>query len=161
LSPPEKQFPVAFTEPIPLQVRPPEVVAVPVEAPESAYELATGPALLARQTAWRPPGLAGCLVLLLAPPLACAAWYLGSPPPPPPLRRAARAARGPVRALRAAEGRPPDERAARAARAVAGSLHARLDLATAEPTPAETADCLRRRGCPPELTERAARFFRA
>jgi hypothetical protein len=155
-----------YTDPIPLQVRPHEAVAVPLQAPASAFQLATGPGLLARQAPWAPPGVAVTALLLLGPPLLCAAWYSGWRRRYPDAARQARqrrsrAARLALQQLRAARGLPPDQRAARAASAVASYLRERLELAAAEPTPLETARHLQRKGCSAEVTEQAAGFFRA
>ncbi len=64
-----KGFQVIYTDPIPLQVLPHEAVQVPVQAPDSAFQLATGPGLLDRQAAWTPPAMATILVILLMPPI--------------------------------------------------------------------------------------------
>jgi hypothetical protein len=166
IRPANRAFQVVYTDAIPLRVKPHQAVAVPLQAPASAFQLATGPGLLARQAAWRPPGAAVTTLLALAPPLLCAAWYAAWRRRYPDAARQARqrrsrAARMALEQLRAAGGLPPDQRAERAAGAVAAYLRERLDLAAAEPTPAETARHLRRKGCSAELTERAAGFFRS
>jgi hypothetical protein len=165
-SDPASGFQTLYTAPIPLQVRPAPVVEVPLQAPDSAFELATGPALLAHRAPWQPPGLATCLAVLLTPPLLCGLWYLcWKRLYPDAARRAherrSRAARAALHELRGAGRLPPEQQAALAVHAVAGYLHERLGLGAAEPTAAETADHLRRHGCSAELTESAARFFRA
>jgi hypothetical protein len=165
-APADKAFQVLWTDPIPLRVRAHEVFAVPLQAPEGAYRLDTGPALLASRAPWRPPGLAGSLLLLLAPPLLCAAWYgawrrLYPDAARRSLQRRSRAARQALERLRGAARLPAGPRAARAAAVVAGYLHERVDLHAAEPTPAEAAAHLRRQGCANGLVEQASRFFDA
>ncbi len=74
-----QQFPVAWADPIPIKVQPRPVFVTPIQAPEEAFQLATGPEVLARRTARRPWSLPGPLVLVLlfaAPPLVCLGWYL-------------------------------------------------------------------------------------
>jgi hypothetical protein len=164
IRPADKAFQVLYTDPIPLRVRPHEVFAVPLRAPEGAFQLATGPALFARRAPWQPPGLAGGLLLLLAPPLLCAAWYVAWRRLYPDAARRAhlrrsRAARQALERLHRAARLPAGPRAARAAAVVAGYLHERVDLRAAEPTPAEAAAHLRRHGCADGLVEQASRFF--
>jgi hypothetical protein len=166
IRPAAKGFQVIYTEAIPLRVVPHQAVAVPVQAPESAFTLATGPAVLARQTPWAPPGAVMIVLLLLTPPVLCAAWYVGWRRLYPDAARQAsqrrsRAARHALQALRGARRLPPEECAARAAAVVAGYLHERLDLVAAEPTPREVADLFAQRGGPPALTREAAQFFQA
>ncbi|MHB1424997.1 MAG: hypothetical protein ACYC3I_17630 [Gemmataceae bacterium] len=159
-----KGFQVLYTDPIPLRVLPHESVQVPVQAPEIAFVLATGPAVLERQTPWSPPSLGTIAVLLLAPPLGCVAWYLIWRRLYPNAARLAnqrrsRAARHALQALHAARRLDDEARAARTAALVAGYLQARLDLAIAEPTPREVADLFARLGFSSALTEQAVRFF--
>jgi hypothetical protein len=165
---PARRFQVEYTDPIPLTVRQKEAVSVPIDAPASAYELATGPPVLARESRWTLPGVPVLVLLVLAPPLACAAWYVAWKRLYPDAarlarRRRSRAASQALQALRRARpGRQtPEQRAALAARTVADYLHQRFDLAPAEPTPGETADHLKGAGCSSGLIERAADFFRA
>jgi hypothetical protein len=160
----DKAFQRLYTDPIPLRVRPHEVFAVPLHAPEGAFQLATGPGLFARVAPWQPPGLAGSLLLLLAPPLLCAAWYVAWRRLYPDAARRAhlrrsRAARQALGRLHRAARLPAGPRAARAAAVVAGYLHERVDLHAAEPTPAEAAGHLRRHGCADGLAEQVSRFF--
>ena len=161
-----KGFQVLYTDPIPLHVLPHETVQVPVQAPESAFTLATGPGVLERQTPWTPPSIGTSMALLLVPPLGCIAWYLcwrrtvsrrgaagESTPKPrrPALCRALRAARGST-----ARAAPPARPAI-----VANYLQQRLDLTVAEPTPREVALLFARHGCSSALIEQAVRFFEA
>jgi hypothetical protein len=165
---PARRFQVDYTDPIPLTVLNAEAVRVPIEAHASAYELAAGPAVLAHESPWEPPGVPALVLLALVPPLACAAWYVAWKRLYPDAarlarRRRSRAASQALQALRRARpGRlTPEQRAALAARTVADYLHQRFDLAPAEPTPDETADHLKSAGCSSGLIERAAGFFRA
>ena len=110
-----KGFQVLYTDPIPLHVLPHETVQVPVQAPESALALATGPEVLERQTPWTPPSIGTCVVLLLVPPLGCIAWYLLWRRLYPDAARLAsqrrsRAAPRPASAARRAAARLPDPR---------------------------------------------------
>jgi tetratricopeptide (TPR) repeat protein len=159
-----KGFQVLYTDPIPLRVLPHETVQVPVQGPESAFVLATAPAVLERQTPWTPPSLGTMAMLLLAPPLGCVAWYLLWRRLNPDAARLAsqrrsRAARRALHALHAARRLDADACAARTAAIVAGYLQERLDLAIAEPTPREVALLFAHHGFSPALTEQAAGFF--
>jgi hypothetical protein len=161
-----KGFQVIYTDPIALQVLPHEAVQIPVQAPESAFELAPGPSLLDRQTPWTPPRMALTLVLLVMPPILCALWYAGWRRRYPDAARQARqrrsrAARQALQQLHAARRLDAERRADRAANIVAGYLHERLDVPVAEPTPHEVAALFERQGRPPALTERTVRFFEA
>jgi hypothetical protein len=165
LRPPSRAFQVVYTDPIPLRVLARGAAVVPLRAPEAAFELATGPGVLAREEAWRPTR-ADWAVLLLAPPLLGAAWYLAWRRLWPDAARQARrkrsrAARQALEALRAAARLEAAARAERVAEAVATYLRQRLGLSPAEPTPAEAATCLMAHGCPADLAGQAERFFRA
>jgi hypothetical protein len=166
IRPANRAFQEVYTDAIPLRVKPHEAVAVPLQVPDSAFQLASGPGVLARQTPWAPPGAVVTALLLLAPPLLCAAWYAAWQRRYPDAARQARqrrsrAARLALQQLRAAGGLPLGQRAARAASAVASYLRERLELSAAEPTPTETARHLKQKGCSAQLTEQAAGFFRA
>jgi hypothetical protein len=163
---PGKGFQTAYTDPIPLEVRPRDVYQAPLNAPDFLFDAAPADRVLARQEPWAPPGPLTVAALLLAPPLACAAWYACWRRLYPDAARRARrrrshAARRALHALRGAGRLPPAERAARAAAAVAGYLRERLDAPVEEPTPAEAAACLARAGVSPALSEQAADFLRA
>jgi hypothetical protein len=164
IRPASRGFQVVYTDPIPLQVSKHAVYAVPLQAPESAYQLATGPELLAERTPWRLPGPAWLALLLAAPPLLCAAWYAGWRRLHPnaarrAVQRRSRAARLALEALRGSRQLPAEQQAARAAAAVTGYLRERLDLTVAEPTPAEVAGYLKGKGLSAGLTEQAAHFM--
>jgi hypothetical protein len=164
IRPASRGFQVVYTDPIPLHVSKHAVYAVPLEVPASAYQLATGPELLAQRTPWRLPGPAWLALLLAAPPLLCAAWYtawrrLNPDVARRAMQRRSRAARLALEALRGARRLPAEQQAVRAAATVAGYLRERLDLTVAEPTPAEVAGYLKGRGLSAGLTEQAAHFF--
>jgi hypothetical protein len=166
IRPASKGFQVIYTDPIPLHVLPHEVVPVPVQAPESAFVLATGPGLLVRQNDWTPPGTGTCGVLLLLPPILCAGWYAcwrwRYPDTARQVRqRRSRAARQAIQRLSAARRLQPARCADVATAIVAGYLHERLDLAIAEPTPREISGLFQRYPFPPSLSQQAVHFFQA
>lgn len=159
-----KGFQVHYTDPIALRVLPHDTVQVPVQGPESAFVLARGPGVLERQTPWTPPNPGTIAALLLTPPLGCFAWYLVWRRMYPDAARLAsqrrsRAARRALNSLRAARRLDAASRAARTAAIVAGYLQQRLDLASVEPTPHETALLFEQHGFSSELTEQAIDFF--
>jgi hypothetical protein len=159
-----KGFQVLYTDPIPLRVLPHETVQVPVQGPESAFGLATEPAVLERQTLWTPPRQSTIVTLLLSPPLGCIVWYLlwrWRYPDAARLasQRRSRAASRALQALHSARRLDAEARAERIAAIVAGYLQQRLDLTIAEPTPHEIASLFGRHTFSPTLTEEAVRFF--
>jgi hypothetical protein len=163
---PSRRFQVPYTEPISLQVRPHASVAVPLSAPARVFEIATGPAVLARRPEWGVPGPTLLAVLLLAPLLGCAAWYVcWRRLYPDAARRAqqrrSRAANQALRRLHEASRLAPEARAEAVVAAVTGYLQGRLDLGPNEPTPAEAEAHLRERACPAELAGQAAGLYRA
>jgi hypothetical protein len=163
---PSRRFQVVYTDPIPLTITPDVPVEVPVTAPVSAYQLATGPGLLARESPWELPGPVALALLALAPPLLCAAWYVAWRRLYPDAarlarRRRSRAAGQALQALRRGRRLTPGQQADLAARVVAEYVRHRFDLTPVEPTPDEIADRLKRAGCSSGLIERAAGFFRA
>jgi hypothetical protein len=159
-----KGFQVLYTDPITLHVLPHEKVQVPIKAPEGAFVLATGPAVLERQSPWTPPQLGSILALLTAPPLGCIAWYLLWRRLYPDAARVATqqrsgAARRAVQALHSLRRLDPHARAARTTAIMAGYLQQRLDLTIAEPTPDEIALLFAQHDFSADLTERATRLF--
>ena len=160
-----KRFQVLYTDPIALHVLPHESVQVPLQAPEDAFVLATGPGLLERQTTWR-PGLGTAALLLVTPPLLCAVWYVCWRRMYPDAarlasRRRSRAARQALSMLSAARRLPTAERAERTTAVVADYLRDRLELTIAEPTPREIAGLFEQQSCSPALTAQAIAFFEA
>jgi len=159
-----KGFQVLYTDPIPLRVLPHETVQVPVQGPESAFVLATGPAVLERQAPWTPPARSTIVTLLLVPPLGCILWYLlwrWRYPDAARLasQRRSRAASRALQAMHSARRLDAEARAERIAAIVAGYLQQRLDLTIAEPTPHEIALLFGQHTFSPALTEQAVRFF--
>jgi hypothetical protein len=165
ISQPNKAFQVQYTDPIPLKVQSAPVME-PVAHEVAAAFLQTygGPALLARQAPWSPPGMVLVALLLVVPPVACAAWYVVWRRRYPDAgrqkqRRRSRAARQALARLQQAGRAPVEQRAPLTAAALADYLRERLDLAVAEPTPAEASACLLRGGCAPALVERTVAFL--
>jgi hypothetical protein len=161
-----KGFQVLYTDPIPLHVLPPETVQVPVQGPESAFVLTTGPSVLERRVPWRPPGLGVIGVVLLVPPLGCIVWYFLWQRLYPDATRLARqrrshAARRALQALRTAEQLDVKAGAAQTAALVADYFQQRLDWAIAEPTPREVALLFAQHHFSLALTEQAVCFFQA
>jgi tetratricopeptide (TPR) repeat protein len=159
-----KGFQVLYTDPIPLHVLPQETVHVPVQGPENAFLLSTGPSLLERQTPWTTPRLDTLLFLLLTPPIGCLIWYLIWQRLYPDAARLARqhrsrAARQALHALHTARRFDSETRAARTANIVADYLHKRFDLNVAEPTPREVAALFAQSGFSSALAEQGAHFF--
>jgi hypothetical protein len=162
---PSRRFQVPYTDPIPLQVREHASVAVPLSAPARVFEITTGPAVFARRAQWGVPGPTLLAVLLLGPPLGCAAWYwCWRRLYPDAARRAqqrrSRAANQALRRLSEARRLAPEARAEAVAAAVTAYLQGRLDLGPNEPTPAEVEAHLRGHAGPPELAAQAARLYR-
>jgi hypothetical protein len=164
--PANKGYQVRYTEPIRLQVKPREIVAVPLAVPPGTLELATGPEVLAQRRPAvlpSPPLIFGVIVL---PPLGCLAWYICWRRLNPDAARQAhyRRSRAARRALQrladARASRPPEQAAAAIAAAVSEYLHERFDLITREPTPTEAHMLLLRNGLPRELAAKADRFYR-
>jgi hypothetical protein len=163
---PTRRFQVLYTDPISLKVREHAAVAVPLNAPARAFEIATGSAVLARRPSLGVPGPVLLALLLLTPPLGCVAWYLcWRRLYPDAARRAqqrrSRAANQALRRLQDARRLAPEARAEAVAGAVTGYLQGRLDLGPNEPTPAEAEAHLRGHGCPAELAGQAAHFYQA
>lgn len=176
LLPKEKGYRSAYSESIPLVVKPrTEVQATDVQGdgelsrfPDAVLELAEGPAAVLRREEWLalPGGLTTFLTLLVAPPFLCAGWYLVWRRLYPDAARLARqrrsrAAEIALRSLGQVGKADPDRAAQQFGTIMAEYLRGRWELPAAEPTPAEVADHLRRIGCPAELAERAGAFFSA
>jgi hypothetical protein len=165
IRPASKGYQVRYTEPIPLQVRPRQAVAVPLAVPPGALELGTGPEVLARRQAWPAPSPLVILAVLVIPPFACVAWYLCWRRMYPDAARQAqhRRSRAATRALqRLAQTRrlAPAEQAAALAAAVSDYLHERFDLRAREPTPTEVQGLLGRYALPVAISDEAGSFYR-
>lgn len=163
---PHKGFQVAYTDPIPLTVRPPEIYGSPLSVPPFASAAGDGPDVWQARPQGSAPGPAVSAAALAAPPLLCLAWFVWWRRAYPDAARLARrrrslAARRALQALRTADRVSGAARAERVAAATAEYLRVRFDAPAAEPTPDEAAACLARAGCAPDLGRRAAEVFRA
>lgn len=162
---PERRFQVMQADSVPVEVRAREAVQVRVQGPARAFELEHGSGLLARQSAWGPPGVVDSIVLFLLPPMLCLGWYLVWRRLYPDAARLARVRRSQAAALalEALGRRPraPGQRAVVALGAVTRYLRQRLDLPGAEPTPQETAGHLQRLGCSDMVAGETLRFYQA
>jgi hypothetical protein len=166
IRPANKAFQVKYTDAIALKVQSASVMEPVRPVAELFLHTSGGPALLTRQTPWSPPGLALVLLLLLSPPLACAAWYVAWRRLNPHAgrlkeRRRSRAARQALSRLEKAERAPLEQRPPLVAAAVADYLRERTDLAVAEPTPREARVCLVRAGCSAAVVDQAVTFLHA
>ncbi len=176
LLPKEKGYRSAYSESIPLVVKPRTEVqatdvqggAEPSQLPDAVFELAEGPAAVLRreQPLALPGGLPLFVTFLLAPPFLCAGWYLAWRRLYPDAARLARqrrsrAAEIALRSLKQAGKADADRAAQQFVTLMAEYLRGRWELPAAEPTPAEVVGHLRRIGCPAELAERAGAFFGA
>ncbi len=161
IRPASKAFQVKYTDPIPVQVTAATVIEPPPRPVADVFlHAGDGPELLAREAPWTPPGPVLVLLLMLAPPLACAAWYGVWRRRNPDAgrqkeRRRSRAARQALTRLAQVERAPVEARAPLTAAALADYLRERLDLTIAEPTPVEAGVCLRRAACSPAAVEQA------
>jgi hypothetical protein len=169
---PGQSYQTAYARGVRLTVKPADTVSpveggsapAPVRVPESVYQLAEGPAVLGRPSAWplMEPVAAG--LVLLGAPVLCIGWYLVWRRLYPDAARLAwqrrsQAAQHALRALHALGKQAPGEQARRAAAIVAGYLRQRVDLPAVTPTPEEAAAHLRRAGITPDVTGAVARFF--
>lgn len=165
---PGKQFPLTTTdrdEPAPITVRAApktERPVTPVEAPEFAFQIATGPGVLGGGPFV--PCHWGWLAAVLLGPLAAGAWYLAWRRVYPDAarlarRRRSRAARRAVALIRRSD-RTPDPGGAVAGAAL-GYLRARFPLPEGAVTPPEVADALRELGVPADACETVADVLRA
>ncbi len=165
IRPENKAFQVKYTDAIPLQVTSaPLMPTKPRAVAEVFLQTHGGPALLARQTPWTPPGPLVLALLLGVPPLGCAAWYvvwrrLNSDTGRQKQRRRSRAARQALTRLEQAERAAVERRALLTAAAVADYLRERVDLTIAEPTPREAGTLLRRAGCAVEVVDQTVGFL--
>jgi hypothetical protein len=161
-----RRFQVQFTDEIPLTVTEPAKLPVPLQGPEGAFTLHTGPGLLARVEPWDLPPWSVLAALLLGPPLLAGLWYVGWKRLYPDAarlasRRRSRAARLALSQLARAEQLPPEHRADRVAEVVAAFPADRFALPVAEPTPREAETYLFRQACRADLVGRASAFVTA
>jgi hypothetical protein len=160
-----KRFQTPYTDEIPLQVTAEEKVPTPATSvPPLFLQTQTGPDLLKRRAPWSPPSWFLLGALFVAPLLACYTWYIVwrwlYPDAVRLLKqRRSRAATLALKQLQHLPRGATEVRAAYIAAAVTAYFQQRLDLPTAEPTPAEAAAHLRKTGCPDALTKRAEQFF--
>jgi hypothetical protein len=165
--PREKGYRATYAPAIPLIVKPrgqvqvAEVEGTPAtkELSDAVLHLADGAAVLRRSETDAVPNKVLGAVLVLVPPMICAAWYAGWRRRYPDAAcqarlRQSRAARQALRGLTGA-------RAPEAAAVMAHYLRERFDLAAVEPTPAEVVPELIHKGCAVAHAERIAAFFRA
>jgi hypothetical protein len=156
-----------YTKAIPITVTPRQAVAVaaPVSAPDAALVLADGD-LLRQAGDPRLPGAGVLLLMALAPPAGCLAWYAVWRRRHPDVahaarRRRSRAAHEALQMLRRiGEDGDPRELARCSADAVAEYIRQRLGLPVQEPTPAEAEAHLRRLGIAQPLAEETAALLR-
>lgn len=162
----EKSFQVCYTEARPIRVLPAEQEQVKVNAPESIFQVLTGPGVLATRRPWSLPALPWLAIYLIIPPLTCVLFYVSWRWRNPDAARLARhrrsrAAERAHRALARADRLPPRECAEAVFHLFARYLRERFDLPVAEPVPAETQFHLTRAGLVAELCERTVSLIRA
>ncbi len=167
IRPANKAFQVRYTDPIPLQVQPAEVISTPPRPVADVFlRTGNGAAVIARQVPWSPPSPWQVWSLVVIPPLACVTWYILWRRRYPDIGRLkerlrSRAARLALARLQQAEHAPTEQRAPLTAAAVAEYLRERLDLSVVEPTPAEAAALLLRQGCTAKVVDQAVACLQA
>jgi hypothetical protein len=163
------KYQVAYSRSIALQVKPRPEAEPPAEAlrvvpaPERMYALTTGPEALqpASRAWWASPVVLA--VLLLVPPAGCWVWYAvwrRLHPDAAVLARLHRS-RAAQHALGRLQGLGKEGAVAGGSAIVADYLRQRLDLPSAEPTPAEALAHLRRAHVSARAAARVAEFLRA
>lgn len=150
------------------EIKPPsvQVQQQPPRAPEAVYQLVEGPQVLRRDEAAALPGPGVLLVLLLAPPVLCAVWYVSWRRLHPGAarrtrQRRSRAARLALGSLRSLEGEDRPRQGGGAAAIVADYLRQRFDLRALEPTPSEVEAHLKQTGIAAPIVARVGEFLRA
>jgi hypothetical protein len=162
-----RRYQTALGSAIPLTVReqpqatPPEELTPAWRERPEWHQLVTGPEVLRRQAPSR-PSLPLLIVLIVAPPLLCACWYVLWRRCLPDERKLARQRRSQAaeRAL-IALGALNGESAERVSFLVTAYLRERLDLGSMEPTPREAARHLRRLGASSAIARQTAELFRS
>ncbi|MFO0877335.1 MAG: hypothetical protein U0840_08155 [Gemmataceae bacterium] len=142
LRPGEKGFQILWSDPIPLEVRPTEQNALPVEVPEVALTFQAGDGLLRKVGPMEPPSPVMLTLALTAPPVVCLVWYLVWRWRYPDAaaqarRRQGQAARQALASLRSCRGFSGHALGEAVAACLAGYLAARFGLEAHEPTPAD------------------------
>jgi hypothetical protein len=166
IQPPSKGYQTVRAEPVPITVVPAAPPPVrPIEAPDFAWELAEGPAVLEPPWAFEPSAL-WLLLVLLAPPVLCGLWYAAwSLCYPDAARRSrqrrSRAAQRALTALGRIHTQDAVRQAEQTSAILAEYLHDRFDLPVREPTPVEAAECLRQAGAAAERVASAAALLEA
>jgi len=162
------RYQIAYSRSVPLYVKPGVLVEPPAEgrggrAPDRFYELTTGPAVLRQEGGALAPSLLVLALLVLAPPSACIVWYVVWQRHHPDAARRARRQRSQAarHALRQLHRMPVDKNGAASAAVIADYLRCRLDLAAAEPTPAEILLHLRRAHVSAGVADQVGDFLRA
>ncbi|MBL8797019.1 MAG: hypothetical protein JNM56_24165 [Planctomycetia bacterium] len=149
-------------KPLPPETPPPPK---PIQAPEQIFQIAEGPKVLRNAEPFRLPPPLTLVLLLLAPPVivlaGCRVWKRLYPDAARlACKRQSRAALEALNALKKLDGATGLPRVERVAGIAGHYLRQRLDLPSAEPTPAEVALHLRTAGAKEEIAEQAADFFR-
>jgi hypothetical protein len=135
-----------------------------LEAPDSVYQLVEGSMVLRRESPFELPGPLELGALLLGPPVLGGFWYIvwrrRNPDAVSQARkRRSRAAQHALKALHRLGKLDALTQAHQAEAVVSSYIRQRLDLLTAEPTPAEVAHHLEQSGSSPALAQEGARFF--
>jgi hypothetical protein len=166
-------FQTVYTKHIPLTVKPPKATSSPpspaaprpIEAPEWAWQITEGEAVLHRPGPSMVPGVVIALLVLLGMPGLSAVWYLVWQRRYPAAARLAalqrsEAARQALHSLRSVPRLPPEDQPRQAGAVVTTYLRQRTVLSIAEPTAVEVAAALRGAGCSEPLAGEVGRFFR-
>jgi hypothetical protein len=166
--PPRFGYMTLYVKEIPITVTPRQPVPVPakpVAGSEATFVLAQGD-VLRHDSIGRLPGPVVLVLMLLAPPLGCVAWYvvwrrLNPAAARLARRRRSRAAQEALKSLGNIDrSHDAEEQARQATAAVAHYLRQRLELPVVEPTPAEAEAHLRRHGISQRLAGQTAGLLR-
>jgi hypothetical protein len=141
-------------------VEAPKIASEPLELAEHLLDIQRGEDVLRRESPWQLPAWPVLVVLVLAPPLGCVAWYLAwrhfHPESARQVRRwRSRAAR---RALKALQGHHALD-GEQVAEALTIYLRERFGLLSATPTPAEVRALLQQAGAPEAAQMAGSRLF--
>jgi hypothetical protein len=164
-------YQTVYTDAIPIEVKPADEVASEpsdrtpaVSHPDVVLTLAQGDAVLSRQTPWTLPAFPILLLLALAPPALCAAWYvvwrrLNPDAARQTERRRSRAARQALRGIPALRRLTDEALAKQAALLVTAYLCDRLGFLYRELSPREAATKVEQAIGDPELAARLQTFL--